>query len=255
MCKDRYQPCQNSWLPPFLNPKDPNEVYINNIVVELKKQHTVDVISSPALLRKFCTLKNKFHQGSNCGYLRDIKLTLTGAQVSIRQRHHDFRVWQAQVEFNHNATPCRKSEDLSPFAWIYAALGINDLCRYSCCVTKAFDFFDSGSFECPVADCSTKFLGFRDLKQHWRQHCFLSELYHCDAPGCFHKSKRFGDLERHISTSHCLNAKKFPCSYLGCERGGDNGFPRKDKLKDHFEKVHRGVGIPPKQPRTLAPRN
>ncbi|KAL8680435.1 MAG: hypothetical protein Q9186_003395 [Xanthomendoza sp. 1 TL-2023] len=46
---------------------------------------------------------------------------------------------------------------------------------------------------------------------------------------------------------------KYPCGFPGCERGGDNGFPRKDKLKSHFENVHRGRGIPPKQPRALAP--
>ncbi|KAL8803248.1 MAG: hypothetical protein Q9182_003279 [Xanthomendoza sp. 2 TL-2023] len=35
---------------------------------------------------------------------------------------------------------------------------------------------------------------------------------------------------------------KHPCNFPGCERGGDNGFPRKDKLKSHFENVHRGRG-------------
>ncbi|KAL8756992.1 MAG: hypothetical protein Q9184_004329 [Pyrenodesmia sp. 2 TL-2023] len=34
-------------------------------------------------------------------------------------------------------------------------------------------------------------------------------------------------------------------------QAGGNG---KDKLKSHFENVHRGVGIPPKQPRALVPK-
>ncbi|KAI4217405.1 MAG: hypothetical protein L6R36_009296 [Xanthoria steineri] len=48
--------------------------------------------------------------------------------------------------------------------------------------------------------------------------------------------------------------RRLATAFPGCERGGGNGFPRKDKLKSHFESVHRGRGIPPRQPRALAPK-
>ncbi|KAL8896107.1 MAG: hypothetical protein Q9207_007873 [Kuettlingeria erythrocarpa] len=119
--------------------------------------------------------------------------------------------------------------------------------------TSNHDYSQNFHIECPATNCSNT-QPARSFKGHWQQHCFVNGLYHCDSPGCSHKSKRWGDLARHITTSHCLAAKRYPCSYPGCERGGDNGFPRKDKLKDHFENIHRGVGIPPKQPRALAPK-
>ncbi|KAI4136884.1 MAG: hypothetical protein LQ341_005387 [Variospora aurantia] len=120
--------------------------------------------------------------------------------------------------------------------------------------------FSSIEIKCGTGSCSTDSLIYSVLskffvRQHWRRHSFVSGLYRCDAPGCTHACKRFADLERHTSTSHCLNAEQFPCSFPGCIRGGTNGFLRKDKLKSHFENVHRGVGIPPKQPRALAPRD
>ncbi|KAL8917077.1 MAG: hypothetical protein Q9208_008193 [Pyrenodesmia sp. 3 TL-2023] len=185
--KDEEKPCKSGSLPPFLKPSNPEEILINTIVVELKKNHTVKVNSTPALLKKLST----FDRYPGCGFHLDVVLTPTGAVVLFVQRHLSRKAWEARTF----------------------------------------------------------------IRQHWQQHCFANGLYHCDAPGCSHKCKRKGDLERHISTSHCLNAKKFPCSYPGCERGGANGFPRKDKLKDHFENVHRGVGIPPKQPRALVPKD
>lgn len=127
----------------------------------------------------------------------------------------------------------------SRFAWLLFVTGIQSSCTCTCCLMET------------IARHSELIL---ELKSSIRRLSFRSNLYHCDTGGCSHTSKRWADLLRHVSTSHCSKPATYPCSYPGCERGGGNGFPRKDKMKSHFENVHRGRGIPPRQPRTLAPK-
>ncbi|KAL8707239.1 MAG: hypothetical protein Q9220_007682 [cf. Caloplaca sp. 1 TL-2023] len=142
----------------------------------------------------------------------------------------------------------------STFAWVFSLFNINDTCLCAHCALQIFQFPDI-SLVCEKNYCDVFYPSYLTTALTATAHHFCNGgLYQCETPGCAHKSKRWGDLKRHISTSHCLNAKKFPCAYPGCERGGDNGFPRKDKLKSHFESVHRGKGIPSKQSRALAPR-
>lgn len=231
---------------PFPEPADANELSINRAVAERKSNLTVDVELPSSLIRKL----EKSRQWR-------VSVTLTryaGAAVEIPK-------FGLNVQINYNALPYIGAKDPSPFAWIYSVLGIEHPCRYSCCITKAFEHIDYSNilYNCGMPNCTSTRnfcspLYPRDLKNHWRKLCFVSGLYRCDAPDCTHACKRFADLERHMSTSHCLDPQKFPCSFPGCERGGENGFPRKDKLKSHFESVHRGVGIPPKQSRPLAPK-
>ena len=130
----------------------------------------------------------------------------------------------------------------SRWAWL---LFVTDLQSSSCtcvsCVTKDIKpAVHSGPLVSPTSDIRLSY--------------FASGLYRCDSHGCSHKSKRWADLQRHVSSSHCSKPASYPCSFPGCQRGGGNGFPRKDKLKSHFENVHRGRGIPPSQPRALAPK-
>ncbi|KAI4114592.1 MAG: hypothetical protein LQ345_004655 [Seirophora villosa] len=227
---------------PFPEPADANELSINRAVAERKSNLTVDVELPSSLIRKLA---------QEC----QVWITLTrcaGAAVK-------FVFIGVNVQINYNALPYIGAKDPSPFAWIYSVLGIEHPCRYSCCIAKAIEHYAYyAKFNCGMPICTStnicSTLESHDLKNHWRGHCFVSGLYRCDAPDCTHACKRFADLERHMSTSHCLDPQKFPCSFPGCERGGENGFPRKDKLKSHFESVHRGVGIPPKQPRALAPK-
>ena len=145
------------------------------------------------------------------------------------------------------------------YAWLPAAVGLGRPCFCFVClnlvvckVSEKKPLNCGVSIQCPKPCCkiSIYYFGFMD---HYRTHLYIKGLYNCDTPNCAHKAKRWGDLKRHTLTHHCLNAKKYSCSFPGCERGGENGFPRKDKLKSHFENVHRGMGIPPKQPRRLAP--
>ncbi|KAL9033398.1 MAG: hypothetical protein Q9180_005967, partial [Flavoplaca navasiana] len=64
--------------------------------------------------------------------------------------------------------------------------------------------------------------------------------YSCVYPGCTRTFLRRADLDRHMNdhphTKHdCPLALKQDGS---CNRMGENGFPRKDKLEDHLKRVH-----------------
>ena len=144
----------------------------------------------------------------------------------------------------------------SAFAWLYSLFDVEDPCQCTKCVLRQFWQGLLIPVQCALEGCEEDFsvVSHYDLKRHMKSHMFRSGLYHCDACDCTHTSKRCPDLIRHISTRHCLKTKNFPCPFPGCDRGDDNGFARKDKLKDHFEAVHRGRGIAPRQPRLLAPK-
>lgn len=243
---------------PYPYPLDHDELYINHLVRELRaKNHPLDtwtsakieVVSSPSLLRKLL----RSHKNGPKGL---VTLSHVGLQRVI------FRTWGeipgrssnylGAIQLNFHASVHTDNVEPLPFAFLYTFLGLNDSCHCACCVPKTLiEGLESG-FTLQHSMYKHSWQG--SLTLALRQHLFVGDLYCCDASGCTHKCKRWADLERHASTSHCLNAKKFPCKYPGCERGGDNGFPRKDKLKSHFENVHRGVGIPPKQPRALVPK-
>lgn len=109
--------------------------------------------------------------------------------------------------------------------------------------------------------CHEKHCTFRSVEdrpqtwiQHYRSHLQNSGKYPCDSPNCSKSFKRWGDLLRHASSTHCINPKKFRCTFPGCERGGDNGFPRKDKLTSHYNNKHRGAVVLPSRPRNIAPK-
>ena len=115
-----------------------------------------------------------------------------------------------------------------------------------------------GGFTCPVPDCNNENRPDRNqhygnFDEHFKQG---DEKYACNAPDCGHVSKRWLDLRRH-SRTHCVRSPQFPCNEVGCSRGGDSGFHRKDKLMDHQRKVHQG-NMAPKHPgqamRPLQPR-
>ena len=53
---------------------------------------------------------------------------------------------------------------------------------------------------------------------------------------------RTADLNRHFRT-HDPNAKKHGCPAPGCKYAGNNGFPRRDKLRDHVRARHPGMTI------------
>ena len=165
-------------------------------------------------------------------------LTHQGVRFSI-----DFyRAHLDRLEFRLEDGATAAAPGDSRWAWL---LFVTDLqspsCTCLCCVMKNIK---------PAADSRLLLSPTSDIRASY----YASGFYRCDSHGCSHKSKRWADLQRHVSSSHCSKPASYPCAFPGCERGGGNGFPRKDKLKSHFENVHRGRGIPPKQPRALAPK-
>ena len=81
---------------------------------------------------------------------------------------------------------------------------------------------------------------------HERTHYLHEGKYHCREEHCRAVTTSWTDLKRHYTSKHCKKPKKFPCPHFGCNRGGDNGFPRKDKLKSHIDNVHKNLapGMP-----------
>lgn len=247
--------------PPYPHSLDQDEIHVNHLVSKLRAKVdrtgspypnlTIETLSSTSLLRKFFQLNNdQYTVGLNRVGLNYIQLRIDNPlYLNIDNPLYHRQLGDVRLEFQ---TSVHTSTDPLPFAWLYALLGIHNSCRCACCAPSTL--IDGLVDQFNLCRGRYKYSWNASLTLAWRQHFFIEGLYRCDAPGCTHRCKRWADLERHTSTSHCLNAKKFPCKYPGCERAGDNGFPRKDKLKSHFENVHRGVGIPPKHPRALVPK-
>ena len=117
---------------------------------------------------------------------------------------------------------------------------------------------DMNQFRCRIESCSTHSYG--DLigsheKRHYQQDRMIRESpFCCPVRNCRFSSKRWPDLYRHTTAKHCNNPVKFECSVMGCKYHGEgNGFTRKDKLTDHYRKMHRGQVVPGQVVRTLRP--
>lgn len=89
-----------------------------------------------------------------------------------------------------------------------------------------------------LSDCSTKVRG-----DHERQHFYQDGKYRCNETYCKSSFSRWDSLRRHCSAQHCTNARKYPCTVLGCKYGGENGFKRADKLGSHRKNVHAGKPV------------
>jgi len=63
-----------------------------------------------------------------------------------------------------------------------------------------------------------------------------SQRFHCPAIGCIKNYKREHELKRH-QKAHA-GTKPHRCSISGCNRSGQNGFARRDHLRQHARKVH-----------------
>lgn len=126
-------------------------------------------------------------------------------------------------------------------------------------------------FPCRVQGCREAFskdtssiAGATTCLDHEKRHFLTADRkYKCAQQICHAATKKFSDLKRHYTSTHCANRTKYPCSVIGCKYSGNNGFPRKDKLKDHFNNMHKGnfpaTGGPPALAtpvaRTYGPRN
>ena len=246
------------------NPPDAELLHIEHIIRDLENQPSDR--HKPLVIDASLSLIRRFYQAARDGLFTNegdlllaprhatedqrrlakafvgwIVLTLQGLEIPIDSTDYDSRLRWLELRLEDGATAA--APDDSRLAWL---LFVTDLqsssCTCVCCVMKDIK---------PAVDRGL--LSYKTTS-HMREWYFTSGLYRCDSHGCSHKSKRWADLQRHVSSSHCSKPALYPCAFPGCQRGGGNGFPRKDKLKSHFEKVHRGRGIPPRQPRALAPK-
>ena len=107
---------------------------------------------------------------------------------------------------------------------------------------------------CSAPDCDRPH-GVR--RQTETQHLFSPQLcndqvrYRCAVQGCHYFSVRRFELKRHHAAKHCTQPERFPCPEPYCKYGGDNGFIRPDKLKEHHKKIHEGKHKPGQALRTI----
>ena len=136
-------------------------------------------------------------------------------------------------------------------------------CRYSgCTATFTFAYYGNPTYEDLTDDDLRGSHGsFENRKPHERRHFEVVDAsgvkkYHCNVERCNFSSKRRADLLRHCTTKHCTNpdVQKYPCPEIGCKYSGANGFTRKDKLKSHYNNVHKGSAVLGKAPRALKPK-
>lgn len=94
---------------------------------------------------------------------------------------------------------------------------------------------------------------FRHDWQRERQHYGRYGDWRCRETGCKYVTKRWNDFTRHSSSKHCINPKNFECPVLNCKYH-QIGFTRKDKLKSHFDRVHKGNSQPGKPNQAIKPK-
>ena len=117
---------------------------------------------------------------------------------------------------------------------------------------------------CRIPHCSwfhiehrtwTKYFLKKIIVEHEEEHFFERtpgrDAFTCKHEHCIYTTKRFSDIKRHYAAKHCKNAKKFPCTVIGCKFSGDNGFSRKDKMRDHLKAGHRSMFTPGKPVQTI----
>ena len=107
---------------------------------------------------------------------------------------------------------------------------------------------------CSAPNCGLPHGVLRQLKTEHLfgpQLCSDKDKYRCAVQGCQFFSVRRSGLRRHHAAKHCTQPKRFPCLEPYCKYGGDNGFIRPDKLKEHQKKIHEGKFKPAKALRTI----
>ena len=77
--------------------------------------------------------------------------------------------------------------------------------------------------------------------------------YKCREIDCKCVTQRWEDFLRHSTSKHCIKPKDLKCPFLECKYHLID-FSRKDKLKSHVEKVHKGVSQPAKPNQAIKPK-
>ena len=106
---------------------------------------------------------------------------------------------------------------------------------------------ENNIYHCRICGCKAEF-GPRDPVwggPHWRRdheidHFRAEGGFACQEHECIFKTSRWNFLLRHCTSKHCKCPQLHPCPEIGCDRKGEKGFKRVDKLKSHMDEVHRG---------------
>ena len=147
--------------------------------------------------------------------------------------------------------------------------------KCACIVCLAIGVYDSSNYgpeHCHVATCTWKsfhkgwgtrsgdILKGKDRAAHAKTHYRQgqgpekSQPFHCLVKDCRYSAKRWSDLRRHTTATHCASPAKYECSVIGCNYHGEGyGFTRKDKLTAHYRSMHNGQRVPGQVSRTLQP--
>ena len=134
---------------------------------------------------------------------------------------------------------CTQSKEIEGRAAVFT------FCRFPCCIKR----LEQLAWSYKALERSPEYFQKElrsKLVSHERTHYGQPGAYPCLEAGCQATAKKFHDLRRHYRGRHCSNVVKYPCKELGCKYSGDNGFVRKDKLKDHQRNVHGGRTYPAK---------
>ena len=138
------------------------------------------------------------------------------------------------------------------------ASALNLSCPCPVCVLKGLkDYYDKKppDYRDPLHWPCGGIAGHTDPPgKHLKYHHRWNGKFHCDAPDCKAAFKSMADLKRH-SAMHCINPVMHSCEKPGCDRVGDNGFTRKDKLRDHLRQKHKGMTGTSQGMRALAPKS
>ena len=135
------------------------------------------------------------------------------------------------------------------------ASALNLSCPCPVCMFKGLeDYMYCAGYPYPRHWPCGKVRYFDSPRQHLKDHHRWNNKFHCHAPDCKAAFKSMADLKRH-SGMHCTDPVMYSCEKPGCDRVGDNGFTRKDKLRDHVRQKHKGVTGTSQGMRALAPKS
>ena len=172
----------------------------------------------------------------------DSEMTMNTSSTSLSLSTHR--------TYPSSESPAQTSTIIQPLA---SNTGSNCTC-IACIIETSPPDFVRETRPCILPSCEYKTLYRREWTTHVKKHFLPSDRFPCNAPDCKIISVRWSDFLRHCKSSHCRRPQIFPCDVLGCKYGGDNGFPRKDKLMSHKRNVHEGKAVPRKQPRVIKPK-
>ena len=110
------------------------------------------------------------------------------------------------------------------------------------CISKGSD----DRWHCPVEECLKDEIHYssqNDLRNHISaKHLRHTRQIPCPVEECAKQDTTFSrrhDLARHMRLVHTDDAQVYDCSYPGCQRRGERGFPTDELLKAHIRSLHR----------------